>query len=86
MFNIKYLIKFVNSNSNSTFIEPNPCQKTDSKCITTKKILFNIHKPETLQGSDGELIRSSHYVEFTYVLHIHYIYKENRIHFFLLFP
>ena len=38
------------SNSNSTFIVLNVCQKTDSKAHHTK-ILFNIHKPETLQGS-----------------------------------
>ena len=40
----------VNSNSNSTFIELNLCQKTNSKVHHTKT-LFNIHKPETLQGS-----------------------------------
>ena len=38
------------SNSNSTFIALNLCQKTDSKVHHTK-ILFNIQKPETLQGS-----------------------------------
>ena len=38
-----------NSNSNSTFIALNLCQKTDSKVHQTKT--FNIHKPETLQGS-----------------------------------
>ena len=40
----------VNSNSNSTFIALNLCQKTDSKAHHTKT-LFNIQKPETLQGS-----------------------------------
>ena len=39
-----------NSNSNSTFIALNLCQKTDSKAHHTKT-LFNIQKPETLQGS-----------------------------------
>ena len=39
-----------NSNSKSTFIALNLCQKTDSKAYHTKT-LFNIHKPETLQGS-----------------------------------
>ena len=39
-----------NSNSNSTFIVLNLCQKTDSKAHHTKT-LFNIQKPETLQGS-----------------------------------
>ena len=39
-----------NSNSNSTFIALNLCQKADSKAHHTKT-LFNIHKPETLQGS-----------------------------------
>ena len=38
------------SNSNSTFIALNLCQKTDSKAHHTKT-LFNIQKPETLQGS-----------------------------------
>ena len=38
-----------NSNSNSTFIALNLCQKTDSKAHHTKT-LFNIQKPETLQG------------------------------------
>ena len=38
-----------NSNSNSTFIALNLCQKADSKAHHTKT-LFNIHKPETLQG------------------------------------
>ena len=38
------------SNSNSTFIALNLCQKADSKAHHTKT-LFNIHKPETLQGS-----------------------------------
>ena len=37
-------------NSNSTFIALNLCQKTDSKAHHTKT-LFNIQKPETLQGS-----------------------------------
>ena len=40
----------VNSNSNSTFIALNLRQKTDSKAHHTKT-LFNIQKPETLQGS-----------------------------------
>ena len=44
------LIWFKYSNSNSTFIALNLCQKTDSKAHHTKT-LFNIHKPETLQGS-----------------------------------
>ena len=35
-----------NSNSNSTFIALNLCQKTDSKAHHTKT-LFNIHKPES---------------------------------------
>ena len=39
-----------NSNSNSTFIALNLCQKTDSKAHHTKT-LFNIQKSETLQGS-----------------------------------
>ena len=39
-----------NSNSNSTFIALNLRQKTDSKAHHTKT-LFNIQKPETLQGS-----------------------------------
>ena len=39
-----------NSNSNSTFIALNLHQKTDSKAHHTKT-LFNIQKPETLQGS-----------------------------------
>ena len=39
-----------NSNSNSTFIALNLCQKTDSKAHHTKT-LFNIEKPDTLQGS-----------------------------------
>ena len=39
-----------NSNSNSTFIALNLCQKTDSKAHHTKT-LINIQKPETLQGS-----------------------------------
>ena len=38
------------SNSNSTFIALNLRQKTDSKAHHTKT-LFNIQKPETLQGS-----------------------------------
>ena len=38
------------SNSNSTFIALNLRQKTDSKAHHTKT-LFNIKKPETLQGS-----------------------------------
>ena len=42
--------KHPNSNSNSTFIALNLCQKTDSKAHHTKT-LFNIQKPETLQGS-----------------------------------
>ena len=41
---------FLHSNSNSTFIALNLCQKTDSKAHHTKT-LFNIQKPETLQGS-----------------------------------
>ena len=41
---------YSNSNSNGTFIALNLCQKTDSKAHHTKT-LFNIHKPETLQGS-----------------------------------
>ena len=36
-----------NSDSNSTFMALNLCQKTDSKAHHTKT-LFNIHKPETL--------------------------------------
>ena len=36
--------------SNSTFIALNLCQKTDSKAYHTRT-LFNIQKPETLQGS-----------------------------------
>ena len=43
-------LKDSNSNSNSTFIALNLCQKTDSKAYHTKT-LFNIQKPETLQGS-----------------------------------
>ena len=43
-------LTFSNSNSNSTFIALNLCQKTDSKAHHTKT-LFNIQKPETLQGS-----------------------------------
>ena len=39
-----------NSNSNSTFIALNLCQKTDSKAHHTKT-LFNIQKPETLQDT-----------------------------------
>ena len=39
-----------NSNSNSTFIALNLRHKTDSKAHHTKT-LFNIQKPETLQGS-----------------------------------
>ena len=39
-----------NSNSNSTFIALNLRQKTDSKAHHTKT-LFNIQKPEALQGS-----------------------------------
>ena len=39
------------TSTNSTFIVPNLCQKTDSRCITPKKTLFNIYKPMTLQGS-----------------------------------
>ena len=37
-------------NSNSTFIALNLCQKTDFKAHHTKT-LFDIQKPETLQGS-----------------------------------
>ena len=37
------------SNSNNTFIALNLCKKTDSKAHHTKT-LFNIHKPEILQG------------------------------------
>ena len=40
----------IHSNSNRTFITLNLCQKADSKVHHTKT-LFNIHKPETLQGS-----------------------------------
>ena len=49
---ILYIWKTVlhNSNSNSTFIALNLRQKTDSKAHHTKT-LFNIQKPETLQGS-----------------------------------
>ena len=43
-------IRTHNSNSNSTFIALNLRQKTDSKAHHTKT-LFNIQKPETLQGS-----------------------------------
>ena len=43
-------LDITNSNSNSTFIALNLCQKTDSKAHHTKT-LFNIQKPETLQGS-----------------------------------
>ena len=43
-------VSYSNSNSNSTFIALNLCQKTDSKAHHTKT-LFNIKKPETLQGS-----------------------------------
>ena len=39
----------INSNSNSTFIVLNLCQKTDSEAHHTKT-LFNIQKPEILQG------------------------------------
>ena len=41
-----------NFNFNSTFIALNLCQKADSQVHHTKT-LFNIHKPETLQGSAG---------------------------------
>ena len=41
---------YLYSNSNSTFIVLNLCQKTDSKAHHTRT-LFNIQKPETLQGS-----------------------------------
>ena len=41
---------YSNSNTNSTFIALNLRQKTDSKAHHTKT-LFNIQKPETLQGS-----------------------------------
>ena len=44
------LHKMLNSNSNSTFIALNLCQKTDSKAHHTKT-WFYIKKPETLQGS-----------------------------------
>ena len=44
------LRRLCNSNSNSTFIVLNLCQKTDSKAHHTRT-LFNIQKPETLQGS-----------------------------------
>ena len=43
-------VRLCNSNSNSTFIALNLRQKTDSKAHHTKT-LFNIQKPETLQGS-----------------------------------
>ena len=43
-------IALSNSNSNSTFIALNLCQKTDSKAHHTKT-LFNIQKQETMQGS-----------------------------------
>ena len=42
--------RYVNSNSKSTFIALNLCQKADSKAHHTKT-LFNFHKAETLQGS-----------------------------------
>ena len=45
-----------NSNSNSTFIALNLRQKTDSKAHHTKT-LFNIQKPETLQGSAPRIDR-----------------------------
>ena len=41
---------YINFNSNSTLISLNLCQKTDSKAHHTQT-LFNIHRPETLQGS-----------------------------------
>ena len=46
--NLLWLI--THSNSNSTFIVLNLCQKADSKAHHTKT-LVNIHKPEALQGS-----------------------------------
>ena len=48
--------KMSNSNSNSTFIALNLCQKTDSKAHHTKT-LFNIQKPE--YSSDGYNSKSS---------------------------
>ena len=46
----KILQKVSYSNSNSSFIALNLCEKTDSKGHHTKT-LFNTHKSETLQGS-----------------------------------
>ena len=48
--NFSVLFYNYNSNSNSTFIALKLRQKTDSKAHHTKA-LFNIQKPETLQGS-----------------------------------
>ena len=50
LYDISVLCKSPVLNSNSTFIALNLHQKTDSKAHHTKT-LFNIQKPETLQGS-----------------------------------